>query len=241
MTVSKIVDLGSSPGAPAKLFHSYPAEGSPNWNGTGLENRRAHWPMRVRLPHPPPIFFEPVAQRNQSASLRSLRSHVRIVPGSSPLPSSADVAQMVGGAGLRNQTVMGSNPSVGIFYQLPVEGRWASQVSRLIFNQEMRGFKSHTPRQLSRVDRSSNGRALRCERRGVRVRVPSINPNLLRRVRQVRSASHLILNQAIIGSNPIRAANKNFLFGTVGQPEWPLDCRSREREFKSRQSRLLAP
>ena len=53
--VSNIVDLGSSPSAPVLTFKIPLTEGSPSWNGTGLENRRAlNWPMRVRIPHPPP-------------------------------------------------------------------------------------------------------------------------------------------------------------------------------------------
>ena len=82
-------------------------EGTPKRSGTGLENRRDQAPVGVRIFHPPPTLnderrvpagrlcasimnhhfafiasSEPVAQRNESASLRSLRSRVRVAPGS---------------------------------------------------------------------------------------------------------------------------------------------------------------
>jgi hypothetical protein len=39
-------------------------------------------PLCVRVAPPPLYSFEPVAQKDQSAGLRSLRPHVRVVPGS---------------------------------------------------------------------------------------------------------------------------------------------------------------
>jgi hypothetical protein len=61
-------------------------------------SRRASAPLCVRLA-PPPLSLEPVAQKDQSAGLRHLRAHVRVVPGSLLTPGSSKGRTPVFGTG----------------------------------------------------------------------------------------------------------------------------------------------
>jgi hypothetical protein len=113
-----------------------------------------------------------------------------------------------------------------------------SGLSRLTFNQETRGFESHTPRHelrriLSHVDRSST----EAERRAVTAEVegstPFDPPQAFGALGE-SGRSRLRLKQESAGSNPARAVKTHETFRERWLRGEALDCRSSRCEFESR-------
>jgi hypothetical protein len=121
---SKPEILGSNPGAPANSRSNSFRKGSLTGKAV-VPKTTAHVSLAGSSPVPSANFNGPVAQGNESATLRRSRTHVQIVPGP-PIKKSYGVAELERRESLK-LVYVGSNPtSVARFAGVAQSGGGAS-------------------------------------------------------------------------------------------------------------------